>query len=143
TSAGASASQLQPLVILPPLPARTFAWASLMPPWLRPRSVCHMDDEVDNYTKEIIAELIHGMRDEPRLIEPALSLFSATRHDCRPCDQHCRANHLSSLMARLFTIVRVPYRRDDRCSGSTGPESATRQSAMEDKEEAPAGHHLR
>ena len=39
-----------------------------------------MDDEVDRYNVEIIQELIQTMQSSPALIEPALSLFSATRH---------------------------------------------------------------
>lgn len=42
--------------------------------------VLRMDDEVDRYNGEIIAELIATMKSSPDLIEPGLSLFSATRH---------------------------------------------------------------
>jgi phosphate transport system protein len=42
--------------------------------------VLRMDDEVDRYNDEIIAELIAAMQSSPRLILPGLSLFSATRH---------------------------------------------------------------
>jgi phosphate transport system protein len=44
------------------------------------RTVCRLDDEVDRYNEEIIAELIAAMRSSPALVEPALSFFSATRH---------------------------------------------------------------
>src|SRR4029078_10233340 len=44
------------------------------------RTVCRLDDEVDRYNKEIINELVRLMQELPALIEPALSLFSATRH---------------------------------------------------------------
>jgi phosphate transport system protein len=44
------------------------------------RRVCRLDDQVDRYNAEIIQELIQTMRAAPKLIEPALSLFSATRH---------------------------------------------------------------
>jgi phosphate transport system protein len=44
------------------------------------RSVCRMDDQVDRYNDEIIQELIHTMKQSPDLVEPGLSLFSATRH---------------------------------------------------------------
>jgi phosphate transport system protein len=44
------------------------------------RRVWRHDDEVDEYNKAIIDELIQTMKDSPDLIEPALSLFSATRH---------------------------------------------------------------
>ena len=42
--------------------------------------VLRMDDEVDRYNVEIIGELIQTMKSQPDLVEPALSLFSATRH---------------------------------------------------------------
>jgi len=44
------------------------------------RTVCRRDDEVDRYNVEIIRELILTMRSSPEMVEPALSLFSATRH---------------------------------------------------------------
>ena len=44
------------------------------------RRVCRLDDEVDRYNAEIIQELIGTMRSSKDMIEPALSLFSATRH---------------------------------------------------------------
>jgi phosphate transport system protein len=43
------------------------------------RAVCRLDDEVDRYNREIIAELVKAMR-RPELVEAGLSLFSATRH---------------------------------------------------------------
>jgi phosphate transport system protein len=44
------------------------------------RLVCRLDDEVDRYNKSIIDELIRLMRHSPEMVEPGLSLFSATRH---------------------------------------------------------------
>jgi phosphate transport system protein len=44
------------------------------------RRVWRHDDEVDQYNKAIIDELIVMMKASPDLIEPILSLFSATRH---------------------------------------------------------------
>jgi phosphate transport system protein len=44
------------------------------------RAVCRMDDEVDRCNSQIIQELIDLMRLSPQLIEPGLSMFSATRH---------------------------------------------------------------
>jgi phosphate transport system protein len=35
---------------------------------------------VDRYNTEIIAELISVMKKDPEMVEPGLSLFSATRH---------------------------------------------------------------
>lgn len=42
--------------------------------------VLRMDDEVDRYNDDIIADLIHSMQTSPDMIEPGLSMFSATRH---------------------------------------------------------------
>jgi phosphate transport system protein len=44
------------------------------------RVVCRLDDEVDRYNSAIIDELVRLMQKSPEMIEPALSLFSATRH---------------------------------------------------------------
>jgi phosphate transport system protein len=44
------------------------------------RRVCRLDDEVDRYNNEIIQELIGMMQQSPAMVEPGLSLFSATRH---------------------------------------------------------------
>ncbi len=44
------------------------------------RRVSRLDDEVDRYNRDIIAELIPAMRASPEMIEPGMSLFSATRH---------------------------------------------------------------
>jgi phosphate transport system protein len=44
------------------------------------RRVCRLDDEVDRYNNEIIRELISMMQESPDMVEPGLSLFSATRH---------------------------------------------------------------
>ena len=42
--------------------------------------VMRMDDEVDRYNDEIISDLIRAMQSSPTMIEPGLSMFSATRH---------------------------------------------------------------
>src|SRR5262249_42668682 len=44
------------------------------------RVVWHLDDEVDSYNNEIIQELVDVMQMSPDMVEPGLSLFSATRH---------------------------------------------------------------
>jgi phosphate transport system protein len=44
------------------------------------RVVCRLDDEVDRYNSAIIEELVQVMGQSPHLVEPGLSLFSATRH---------------------------------------------------------------
>jgi phosphate transport system protein len=44
------------------------------------RTVCRLDDEVDHLNDDIIQELIQVMKEKPTMVEPGLSLFSATRH---------------------------------------------------------------
>jgi phosphate transport system protein len=44
------------------------------------RLVARLDDEVDRYNDAIIEELIQLMQGSPAMVEPGLSLFSATRH---------------------------------------------------------------
>jgi phosphate transport system protein len=44
------------------------------------RQVCRLDDEVDRYNREIIAELIKAMQEAPERVEAGLSYFSAIRH---------------------------------------------------------------
>jgi len=44
------------------------------------RKVVRMDDEVDRYNDEIIAEMIAEMKKSPDAVEPGLTIFSATRH---------------------------------------------------------------
>src|SRR5438094_5471332 len=44
------------------------------------RLVCRLDDEVDRYNHDIIEDLIRLMQGSPEMVQPGLSLFSATRH---------------------------------------------------------------
>jgi phosphate transport system protein len=44
------------------------------------RRVCRLDDEVDRYNDEMIQELVALMQQSSEMVEPGLSLFSATRH---------------------------------------------------------------
>jgi phosphate transport system protein len=44
------------------------------------QTVRRMDDEVDRYNDEIIAELVQAMKSSPALVDPGLSMFSAVRH---------------------------------------------------------------
>jgi phosphate transport system protein len=44
------------------------------------REVCRRDDEVDEYNRRIIDELLETMRSHPHLIEAALHFFSVCRH---------------------------------------------------------------
>lgn len=50
------------------------------------RKVCQQDDLVDELNREIIKDLLETMKREPRLIEPAMQLFSASRHVERVAD---------------------------------------------------------
>ncbi|MBS0267127.1 MAG: phosphate signaling complex protein PhoU [Planctomycetes bacterium] len=50
------------------------------------REVCDQDEEVDRLNREIIDELLTQMKSSPELIEPALHLFSASRHIERVAD---------------------------------------------------------
>lgn len=50
------------------------------------RDVCSQDDIVDALNREIIDDLIETMRQSPNLIEPAMQLFSASRHVERVAD---------------------------------------------------------
>jgi len=50
------------------------------------RKVCGRDDYVDRLNREIIDDLISLMRENPNLIEPAVQLFSASRHVERIAD---------------------------------------------------------
>lgn len=44
------------------------------------RTVCRLDDEVDDFNKEIIDELVNIMQKSPDLVPQGLSMFSAVRH---------------------------------------------------------------
>lgn len=44
------------------------------------REVCRRDDEVDEFNRRIIEELLETMRSSPHLIEAALHFFSVCRH---------------------------------------------------------------
>jgi phosphate transport system protein len=50
------------------------------------RRVCALDDEVDRYNREVINELHERVEAQPKLIRPALHLFSASRHAERIAD---------------------------------------------------------
>jgi phosphate transport system protein len=63
------------------------------------RDVCRLDDDVDRYNDEIIAELIATMRSSPEMLEPGLSLFSATRHLERIAD------HATNIAEEVIYLV--------------------------------------
>jgi phosphate transport system protein len=50
------------------------------------RDVCRQDDIVDSLNREIIDELLQLMKRSPELVEPAMQLFSASRHVERVAD---------------------------------------------------------
>jgi phosphate transport system protein len=50
------------------------------------RDICHRDDHVDHYNREVIAELRRMMRDRSEVVEPALHFFSAARQVERIAD---------------------------------------------------------
>ena len=50
------------------------------------RQVCAQDDIVDSLNREIIDDLLAVMKNSPDLVEPALQLFSASRHVERVAD---------------------------------------------------------
>lgn len=50
------------------------------------RQICLLDDEVDRFNDQVIAELFEIMRRRPDYIEPAMHCFSATRHIERVAD---------------------------------------------------------
>lgn len=50
------------------------------------RDVCRQDDIVDTLNREIIQELLERMQKAPSIIEPAMHLFSASRHVERVAD---------------------------------------------------------
>ena len=52
----------------------------------RARDVCMKDDVVDALNREIIDELLETMKRAPELVDPALQLFSASRHVERVAD---------------------------------------------------------
>jgi phosphate transport system protein len=44
------------------------------------RRVCRLDDQVDQYNREIIDQVLRMMKQSPEVVEPAMNLFSAARH---------------------------------------------------------------
>ncbi|MFL5245293.1 MAG: phosphate signaling complex protein PhoU [Gemmataceae bacterium] len=63
------------------------------------RTVCRLDDEVDRYNDDVIAEIIDVMKENPALVEPGLSLFSATRHLERIAD------HATNIAEEVIYLV--------------------------------------
>jgi phosphate transport system protein len=77
------------------------------------RSVMRMDDEVDRYNEEIIQEVLSLMKTSPTMIEPGLSLFSATRHLERIADHATNIAEDVVYLAEGEIIRHKPYTTDD------------------------------
>jgi phosphate transport system protein len=54
------------------------------------REVCRRDDEVDELNRQVIDELYEMMQSRPNLVEPAMHMFSVSRHVERIAD--CATN---------------------------------------------------
>jgi phosphate transport system protein len=76
------------------------------------RSVMRMDDEVDRFNEEIIQEVLAQMKTSPTLIEPGLSLFSATRHLERIADHATNIAEDVVYLAEGEIIRHRPYTGD-------------------------------
>ena len=63
------------------------------------RQVCQDDQIVDDLNREIIDDLVEQMRTSPNLVEPALHLFSVTRHIERVAD------HASNIAEDVVYLV--------------------------------------
>ncbi len=77
------------------------------------RSVMRMDDEVDRYNEEIIQEVLSLMKTSPTMIEPGLSLFSATRHLERIADHATNIAEDVVYLAEGEIIRHKPYSTHD------------------------------
>lgn len=61
--------------------------------------VLRMDDEVDRYNEEIIQDLLVTMKSSTSMIEPGMSMFSATRHLERIAD------HATSIAEDVIYLI--------------------------------------
>jgi phosphate transport system protein len=75
------------------------------------REILASDDEVDRLNAEIISELHDVMRSSPDLVEPALHLFSATRHIERVADH---ATNIAEDVVFMVEGVIIRHRADFR-----------------------------
>ncbi len=80
--------------------------------------VLRMDDEVDRYNAEIVREAVQSMKRAPALIEPGLSLFSATRHLERIADH---ATNIAEDVIYLIEGEIVRHRAADGLSPARPP----------------------
>jgi phosphate transport system protein len=80
------------------------------------RQVCAEDDRVDQLNREIIQELTGVMKSSPDLVEPALHLFSASRHVERIAD------HATNIAEDVVYLVEgAIIRHRSRPNGSRSP----------------------
>ena len=84
------------------------------------REVCSQDDIVDALNREIIDELLLMMKGSPDLIEPALQLFSASRHVERVAD------HATNIAEDVIFVVngRIVRHHMRQLEEKGGPASA-------------------
>lgn len=75
------------------------------------RKILAEDDEVDRLNAAIIAELHQVMRSSPDLVEPALHLFSATRHIERVADH---ATNIAEDVVFMVEGLIIRHRADVR-----------------------------
>ena len=75
------------------------------------RAILESDDEVDRLNAEIIEELRGVMRSSPDMVEPALHLFSATRHIERVADH---ATNIAEDVVFMVEGVIIRHRADFR-----------------------------
>ena len=75
------------------------------------RAILESDDEVDRLNAEIIEELRSVMRSSPDMVEPALHLFSATRHIERVADH---ATNIAEDVVFMVEGVIIRHRADFR-----------------------------
>jgi phosphate transport system protein len=79
------------------------------------KRVMRLDDEVDRYNTEIIQEIVQSMQRSPNLIDPGLSLFSATRHLERIAD------HATNIAEDVVYLVEGEIVRHRAVADSQGP----------------------
>lgn len=79
------------------------------------RQVCAADENVDQLNREIIAELTGTMKRSPDLVQPAMHLFSASRHVERVADH---ATNIAEDVVYLVEGAIIRHRADR-------PETAT------------------
>ena len=82
------------------------------------RAVCDDDDIVDEMNRDVIRELIVLMREQPDKIEPALSLFSASRHLERVADHATNIAEEAVYMANDITLSTARMNLPTLSSGS-------------------------